>query len=234
MNMRHLTFPFKVKEVSEAGEFSGHCSVFDVIDYYGDVVKPGAFMRTLEEWKRRDALPPCLWQHLSAKPIGPHTLMQEDARGLYCEGRLLIKEIEQAREAHALLKAKVIRGQSIGFDIFEGGMTYDGKTNVWNLTDIDLWENSLVTFPANTHAQVESVKSIEAVKSAVAGGKLPAPSDFEELLRDAFGFSRRAAKHIVSRGYTTLRDAGIPLRDVEEKRVDVSQFNPLIEYLERR
>lgn len=234
MNRKHRTYPFHTKEVKESGEFSGYASVFDKIDWYGDVVRRGAFTRTIAEWKKKDRLPPILWQHNAQMPIGPHLDMYEDEKGLFVRGQLLVNEIEKAREAHALLKARVISGMSIGFDVAEDGMDYDGKTNVWNLTDLDLWENSLVTFPANEDAQVEEVKTI------LASGKLPAPSDFEGFLRDA-GFTRRQAKYIASNGYTGLRDAGLPLRDAEDndepnaaKAVDLSPLAEIAAYLQRK
>lgn len=234
MNRKHRSFPFHVKEVRDTGEFTGYASVFDKMDWYGDVVRPGAFTKTLERWKEKGALPPLLWQHNSQMPIGPHLEMREDDKGLFIRAELLIGDIEKAREAHVLLKRKVISGMSIGFDIPEGGMVFDGKLNVWNLTELDLWENSLVTFPANEDAQVE------AVKSAMASGKLPTPSEFEGILRDV-GFTRRQAKFIAGNGYTGLRDAGLPLRDVEgdetnanAKALDLSPLAELSAYLQTK
>lgn len=225
MKLKRLTFPFHTKEVKDTGEFSGYASVFDTVDWYGDVVRKGAFVESLAAWKEKDKLPPILWQHMTDQPIGPHLEMREDDVGLFVRGRLLVDDIPKAREAHALLKNKVIGGMSIGFDVPEDGMSYDGKAQVWNLNRINLWENSLVTFPANQDAQVENVKTL------LSSGTLPAPSDFEKFLREA-GFTRSAARHIASRGFTSLRDAGLPLRDAEEK-AKTFDVSPLLNIFKR-
>lgn len=200
MKLKHRQVAFHLKEVGKEGEFSGYASVFDVVDWYKDRVMPGAFTDTLTAWKEKARLPPVLWQHMSTMPIGPHTLMREETRGLYVEGRLMIlpeEENPEARKAHALLKAKVINGMSIGYDIANGGMTYFEDDNEWQLTKLDLWENSIVTFPANVEAVVENVKSL------LADGTLPSLSDFEDYLRDA-GFSKKQAVTIASHGLKTL------------------------------
>lgn len=222
MKLKHRTVPFHVKEIQASGEFAGYASVFDVVDWYRDVVKPGAFAKTLARWAEEKALPPVLWQHMSSQPIGPHTLMREDEKGLYVEGRLLVDEVPKAREAHALLKAGAIRGMSIGYDVPEDGLEYDGKTNVWNLNEVDLWENSIVTFPANRDA------GVELVKSAIEGGTLPSLSTFEDFLREA-GFSKTQAKAIASRGLKYLHRCEAE----PEGQIEAKHFDPLLDYLNR-
>ena len=68
------------------------------------------------------------------------------------------------------------------------------------LKKLDLWEVSLVTFPANDSARVQTVKSIEQIESL---------QDAERHLRDA-GMSRTEAKAFLSR----LK--GLGQRDAEE------------------
>ena len=156
-----------------------------------------------------------LWQHDSRSPIGAYTKMAEDEKGLYTEGQLLINDVQQSREAYALMKANVIRGQSIGYNVPKGGEEYDGDTNVNNLNEIDLWECSIVTFPANTSAMVTEVKNI------LDAGELPTIRIFESLLRDAGGYSRKQAEHIAKFGYADFlkqRDAGDGA--IDEKSVD--------------
>jgi hypothetical protein len=66
---------------------------------------------------------------------------------------------------------------------------YDRDTEVRTLTEVDLWEVSLVTFPANDKSRVTSVKSVDEILL---------PKDAENVLRDA-GFSKSDATAFVSR-----------------------------------
>lgn len=206
MKIEHKTFAMQFKAVEKTGEFAGYLSVFGNMDSYRDIVMPGAFAETLAEWNSKGRLPPILWQHRGAEPIGPFTKMQEDQTGLYVEGRLLIEDLQRAKEAHALMTHKVVSGMSIGFETI--GEEWDKNERVRKLTKVKLWEGSIVTFPANEEAQ------IQVVKSALARGALPSLSDFEAVLRDA-GFSRKQAKTIVGHGYAHLLQ-----RDVESADED--------------
>jgi HK97 family phage prohead protease len=133
--------------------------VFHNEDSYGDVVEPGAFKATLEMWKSKGRLPPILWQHSPKDPIGVYTSMAEDEKGLAVEGRLLVKDDPLAARAYAHLKAGSVTGLSIGFSIPKGGAEWDPKSETYRIRQVDLWEVSLVTFPANDEAQVDAVKA---------------------------------------------------------------------------
>lgn len=206
MKRKNREYPFEVKELSDKGEFSGYLSVFNVIDAYKEQVVPGAFEKSLSTWGTRGRLPPLLWQHRPAEPLGPYTLMREDRKGLYVEGELLVNDLPRAKEARVLIMKKVVTGQSIGFDVIVD--EFNRETGIMSLKEIDLWEGSIVTFPANEAAQVEAIKSI------LGDGKMPSLKEFEEVLRDV-GFSRSQAKTIVCHGYSGL------LRDVESRPVEV-------------
>jgi HK97 family phage prohead protease len=209
-------FGLEVKDVSDRGEFSGYGSVYDVIDAYGEVVAPGAFASTLRSWAQKRRLPPALWQHNSREPVGPFTLMREDKKGLYVEGTLLIDDVQRAREARALMAAKAVSGMSIGFDVVVE--EFNKETNLITLKEINLWEVSIVTFPANEAAQIESVKACMA--EIRDSGRLPTLKSFEGFLREA-GFSNSHAKAIASRGLGPL------LREVEsggDEPIDVKSI----------
>lgn len=195
MTMERKSFPFEVKDISTTGEFAGYLSVFEVVDSYREMVMPGAFAETLAEWATKKRLPPILWQHRSGEPIGPFRVMREDTKGLYVEGKLLVDDLQRAKEAHVLLKEKVISGMSIGFETI--GEEIDKQNRLRKLTKVKLWEGSIVTFPANEAAEVEAVKSI------LRGGDLPSLPEFERHLCEA-GFSRTQAKAIACRGLSHL------------------------------
>ena len=178
----HLDIPFKIKAVSEDGLFSGYGSVFGVVDSYKEVVAPGAFTESLS-----NRTPALLWQHRSGEPIGVYTSVKEDSVGLQVEGKLALKTTRGA-EAYELLKMEAISGLSIGFITREDN--YDRVTGIRTLKKIDLWEVSLVTFPANDSARVSAVKGVQSINSL---------SDAEAYLRDAGGLSRREALALVAR-----------------------------------
>lgn len=178
----HLDIPFKIKAVSEDGLFSGYGSVFNVVDSYKEIVAPGAFAESLA-----GKMPSLLWQHRSGEPIGVYSAVREDAVGLHVEGKLALKTARGA-EAYELLKMGAITGLSIGYVTRED--SYDKVSGIRTLKKLDLWEVSLVTFPANDAARVATVKSIESLTSL---------SDAEAYLRDAGGLSRREALAFMGR-----------------------------------
>lgn len=200
LTKQRLDVPLTIKSVSDTGEFEGYGSVFGVVDSYGDVVVRGAFEASLARWKEKGRLPAMLWQHDSAEPLGPYTEMREDENGLYVKGRLLIDDDPLAKRAHAHMKAGSLSGLSIGYmlDDYE----YDKEKGIWLLKAIDLWEVSLVTFPANDEARISDVKSL------LARGETPPPSKVERALREV-GFSGSQAKAFMAKGYSAAcpRDA---------------------------
>jgi HK97 family phage prohead protease len=209
---KRIDRPFEIKSVSDAGVFTGYGSVFGVVDSYRDVVIKGAFARSLDAWKQKAQLPALLWQHRSDTPIGVWTKMAEDDHGLYVEGRLALKT-QQGAEAHELLKMGAVRGLSIGYMLGADGFEYDKERDAYLLKEIDLFETSLVTFPANEEANVTEVKA------ALSGG----PKEIERYLRDA-GFSRSQAKALLADGIRGLRDADTGIDDVKA----LLQSHPLL------
>lgn len=198
--MEHKQIAFKAESVGEDGTFSGYGSVFGNVDSYKEIVAPGAFKASLKAIKDSGDPLPVLWQHNPSQPIGGYTELSEDSRGLKAAGFLLKDDVALAREAYALMKARVVKGLSIGY--YVRADSYDEKQGVRTLNELDLREISVVTFPANEQAQVESVKS--ALSAMLKAGELPTVREFEEFLRDA-GFSKAQAAYIANNGMGKLR-----------------------------
>jgi hypothetical protein len=202
-----LGLVIKATDIQGDGRFSGYASTFGgEPDSYGDVIAPGAFQASLGSNGYGGNGVKMLWQHDADDPIGMWTVLREDSKGLYVEGQLVL-EVQKAKEAYALLKVGAVNTMSIGFRI--KAFSEDRDKGVRTLEEIELYEISLVTFPANVNATITSVKTAtkQEVETAMRDAR-----EFESLLRDAKGLSREAAKMVVSfckAGQHRERDASI-------------------------
>lgn len=220
MKMKFLNQALDLKDaqIQADGTFTGYGSIFGEVDSYGEVVAEGAFAKSLKTWAGKGKLPNMLWQHRSDQPIGIWTSMAEDAKGLKVTGQLAL-DTEKGAEAYALLKMGALDGLSIGYVATK--WEEDTKTGIVTLTEINLWEVSLVTFPAGDGARIDGVKNM------LEHGKLPSLKEFEEHLREA-GFSKTQAAAIAGKGLSHLlrqREADDASRDL--KLADIlSVINP--------
>lgn len=124
----------------------GYASVFDIKDNEGDIVLPGAFYSSLKQTKNIKLL----WQHKQDLPIGKLTNIYEDTKGLYVEG-MVFSNLENTAIARKMLLEKVVDSFSIGYTVKEQFFNKDTRF----LKSINLFEVSIVTFPANTNAKVK-------------------------------------------------------------------------------
>jgi HK97 family phage prohead protease len=156
MNIKHVACVLQVKALSGEGVFTGYASVFNEVDSQNEIVAPGAFARSLRKWQQQNRTPAMLWMHDPTQPIGLWTSVQEDTNGLAVEGRLALRT-QKGGEAYELLKMGALTGLSIGYRVVASRVDAAHKARV--LTDVDLFEVSLVTFPANEAARVGEVKT---------------------------------------------------------------------------
>ena len=133
--------------------FAGYAALFDRADRSGDIVRRGAFARAVTRGPKGL---PLLWQHEAGKPIGLIEHLAEDARGLRVIGRLSGRA-GVAQEAAALLGDGAVSGLSFGYRV-RGSRAGANR----ELTDVELVEVSLVTFPMQPGARVLAVEGGEA------------------------------------------------------------------------
>ncbi|OWU85306.1 peptidase U35 [Oceanicola sp. 22II-s10i] len=138
--------------VREGHVIEGYASVFGAADQGGDVVGKGAYTVSLAALAGAGRRVKMLWQHDPTQPIGVWDEVREDGRGLYVKGRVL-ESVGRGREAIALLAAGAIDGLSIGYRT-KRAVKDDGGRRL--LTEVELWEVSLVTFPMLPDARVEA------------------------------------------------------------------------------
>jgi len=200
------TTQIKAADINEdLGQISGYVSTYGgPPDAYGDIIEEGAFDESLSKGGRNGTGIPLLWQHLPEEPLGWHKL-SSNKTGLKTNAQLIM-ELGRAPEILTMAKSGLL-GFSIGFDVNPDKDSYEivkrgGKT-IRYLKKIDLWEASLVTFPANIRARITNVKSIQEIEEALKTGD---PRELERILREA-EFSRQAAKALVSRIQFEQREA---------------------------
>ncbi|MFM2580634.1 HK97 family phage prohead protease [Vibrio fortis] len=216
---KHLAFEIKSVD-PEAGTFEGYANTFGFKDHAGDNTQKGAFTKSLDEHKAANSMPAMLWQHKQDQPIGVWTEMYEDDHGLYAKGKLIL-EVQQAKEAYALMKAGALKGLSIGY--ITQKERYNSQTKENELHEVKLLETSIVTFACNEQSQVE------VVKNRFAEEVLPTEREMEKALRE-LGLSRKQAKSFLVEGYkafnenTAEQDKPAPVisinKDVSEKEAN--------------
>jgi len=145
--------------------------------------------------------------------MGAYTSMEEDSVGLKVTGRIAMKT-QRGAEAYELLKMGAISGLSIGF--IPRKESIDKATRITTLEKVDLWETSLVTFPANDAARVQGVKNIEQIEDL---------RSVEQYLRDS-GLSRREALAVISKVKSLSQSDSVD--DMKEIREMVSRNTSIL------
>jgi len=178
--LKHLVFESEIKS-DVKGIFTGYGSIFGNEDQGKDIMQKGAFTKSLVSRPANKVK--MLFQHKTDEPIGIFTDMYEDEKGLFVKGQLAMGT-QKGREAYELLKMGALDGMSIGFRADPEKQGYnENKRGVRTLKEVDLMEISLVTFPMNESALIETVK-----------GNAKNIREWEKILREAGGLSRTEAK----------------------------------------
>lgn len=186
---KKILVPFEVKNDEEKSVVVGLAAAYENIDRGGDFIMAGAFKNSLARLKAEGRKLPMLWQHESRDVIGVWEELAETSEGLVVKGAL-VPEVARAREAEALLSVGALNGLSIGYRVVKGGSVLDRAKGVRRLSELELVEISIVTFPMNDRARIITPKSFEV-------NKISTRRDMERALRDA-GFSKRQAGFVAA------------------------------------
>ncbi len=135
--------------VDDTGEISGIAWPFGSPDRVGDVIGKGAITAP--------ATVPMLFAHDQRDVIGVWDSITETNDGLTVKGRLLVDDVERAREVRAMIKSKAVTGLSIGFVTKSAKPRQRGRT----ITALNLHEISVVAVPCHPGAQITSIKAAD-------------------------------------------------------------------------
>jgi HK97 family phage prohead protease len=140
--------------VDDAGEITGTAWPFGSPDRAGDMIEKGAFSIP--------ARLPMLFAHDQGQAIGVWDSIEETSAGLQVKGRLLVNDVERAREVRALVREGAVTGLSIGFVTRKAVARKGGGRTI---SALDLHEISIVPVPSHMAARVISVKAAGAAAS---------------------------------------------------------------------
>jgi len=106
---------------------------------------------------------PLLWQHRHDAPVGTVRFGKPTAKGI--PFRASVAKIENPGPLKDLVdmawdavKARLVRGVSIGFRALEYAFMESGGIR---FTEVEIYELSLVTIPANASATIQTIKAMD-------------------------------------------------------------------------
>jgi HK97 family phage prohead protease len=165
-------------DTSTDGEFTALVAVFNNVDRGGDRIMPGAFTKTLAQWRGSGDPVPVIWSHDWKTPdahigVAYAKDMKQTDRGLLVKGRLDIDDNPIAQRVHKLMQRRSLKEFSFGYGVPTGGArkASDGANE---LIEIDLVEVGPTLKGMNPDTELHSVKG------------LTQSADAEDVLRAKF------------------------------------------------
>ena len=167
-NFYNLKESFEIKDIDTGSrQVAVYLSKFDAIDSDMDVIKKGAFKKSLKERgikstsNRKIAF---LRHHDWEKQIGKFVELNEDDYGLYAVGQL--GRSTDGDDAFMDYQDGIIKEHSIGFQYIPDKIKFVKDETIkgggYNeIKELILWEGSAVTFGSNEHTHVVEMKGQE-------------------------------------------------------------------------
>lgn len=164
MENKHIDLLIK-EAPSDVPGIVAYASTFDRIpDAYGDVVRKGAFAKSIQAIKDSGNNLPLLYGHVMDDPaniIGTVTDLKEDDHGLLIHADFDM-ENPMAQQVHRSVLSKAITKLSFAFTVHDQApVELEDGTKANELRELEIYEVSLVVVPANPRAQVIAAKEGE-------------------------------------------------------------------------
>ncbi|OLV19540.1 HK97 family phage prohead protease [Deinococcus marmoris] len=157
-------FEFKAADSGDNGSFEGHAAHFDSTDSHGDIIKPGAFTKTITERKGKVKL---LWNHdMWGLPIGRPTELKEDSQGLAFTADFA--GTQMAQDVRNLMTEGIVDSMSIGYSTVKWMEGAENDTYFRQLLELKLYEISPVNIPSNPLATITGTKAaVDKIEATV-------------------------------------------------------------------
>lgn len=172
------------------GEFLVYPSTFTKTpDSYGEIVAPGAFLKTIDTWKNSGDTLPGLFGHRMDDPdfyVAGASDMGEDGHGWWVKGFFDL-ESAKGKQVYRLVKGRRLNQLSFAYDVIDGaGVELENGLKAYELRELKVYEFSFVPIGANQDTSVVAVKSIaDQVSAEIKAGRVLSAKN-EDYLRTAY------------------------------------------------
>jgi HK97 family phage prohead protease len=172
------------------GQFLALVSVFNNEDSYGDVVRPGAFTQTLQEWAATGDPVPVIWAHQWSDPfahVGHVVRATETLEGLEVLGQIDDLTGDDAnptaKRVYRLLKGRRVKQFSFAYDVGEGGWITDDEHpwgGYYELRRLDLHEVGPCLLGVNRETELLAVKA-QSLATGAKAGRVLSQANYDRL-----------------------------------------------------
>ncbi len=166
--MKQKNAPAQFAPEPDAGVFEAIVSVFNNTDMAGDIVRPGAFTKTLAHWKSSGSPIPVYWSHRLDDPTynigyvldayemagGDKSIPDWASEHVRTNGGLYVKaqldDYGMGQHVGRLLKARRVNQFSFSYDEIDTRKAKDGTTEL-----LDLWVHEVGPTPLGCNPLTE-------------------------------------------------------------------------------
>ena len=161
MIYNYKSFNLEVKDVdTKQGIVSGYFSAFGNVDSDGDIMMPGAFKRSIQDWgPEGKGRIKHLLNHDPSKPLGKIQVLKEDNYGLYYESKIGSHAL--GADYVKMIESGLIAEHSIGFKTLREQKANEGN----QIHEVMLFEgSSLTAWGANEATPLLGMKNMGTIE----------------------------------------------------------------------
>lgn len=214
-----------IKDIDgKKGIVTGYFSHFNNVDSDGDIIMPGAFLKSIAESGPSSNKPRIkhLLNHNTSQPLGEVKALTEDTYGLSYESQIGTHNL--GIDFIKMVESGLITEHSIGYEVMKwrnsDNLTYQlwGKDYpVRELQELKLWEgSSLTAWGANSETPLTGLKSLDPrkaleriplLKTAIANGTftdatfeilIAELSALEQAFKNTYGTTKPEPKEVTT------------------------------------